>query len=340
MDVRRFHCAVVTMSSPARHARPWGGALRSVLALVLIVWLGGYLIHRRDLLAKAWQIPWPVLLVILLCVCLTWYARTLQLGVLLRALGTSASTWHLLILGAGTTCLNYLPLNAGFAAGAVWLRQQCGLRYSRFMSQLVATFGLAEVAAGVLGLVGLLGAPRLGSACRYLLLAAFVLAAVLPVVICYIPPPRWLARGRLGRATGRFVVGLSRIAGNRPALLHSLLIQFAIHVVQSARLYIIFRACGVDFDPGSALILQSLTVCVPLAVFTPGGLGVREGLLALASGWLGFGMDAGLLVAGIDRAAVLLSALVLGMPSVVWMARQMVAPVSPGNANQTALVEV
>ena len=315
---------MVTMSSSTRQPRVLGTILRTAVGLAAIVFLVWYLFGKREVLAQALRIEWPVLLAISVGVWLVWLVRGIQARVLLGALGKRVGLGELILLTMAGMCLNYLPVRTGEAMGAVFLRRRCDLRYSRFASLVVATIGLGLLTAGVFGLIGLAASSQMGWSPRGGLVAAFGLGAAAPICLCFIPvPSKRLVRGRAGRVLRRFAVGLRRIARHRPALRWSLLTQAGQYLLRCARLYLAFHVCGVRIDPASVLLVQSLVAFGTLVLVTPGGLAVREGAIATGAEWLGLGFDAGLTAAAIDRAALVLWTTVFGLPSVFWLTQQL-----------------
>jgi len=315
---------MVTMSSSTRQPRVLGTILRTAVGLAAIVFLVWYLFGKREVLAQALRIEWPVLLAISVGVWLVWLVRGIQARVLLGAMGKRVGLGELIVLTMAGMCLNYLPVRTGEAMGAVFLRRRCDLRYSRFASLVVATIGLGLLTAGVFGLVGLAASSQMGWSPRGGLVAAFGLGAAVPICLCFIPvPSKRLVRGRAGRVLRRFAVGLRRIARHRPALWRSLLTQAGQYLLRCARLYLAFHVCGVRIDPASVLLVQSLVAFGTLVLVTPGGLAVREGAIATGAEWLGLGFDAGLTAAAIDRAALVLWTTVFGLPSVFWLTQQL-----------------
>jgi uncharacterized membrane protein YbhN (UPF0104 family) len=241
-------------------------------------------------------------------------------------------------INVATSLLNLLPVRVGVAMGAVWLRRQCGLRYARFLSLAVATIGLGLVTSGALGLIGTVGSAKMSASSRATTATIFGLGLVVPVLLCFVPAPaRPILSGRFRRVLRRFVLGLRRIGREHTALWQSLLAQVGQYLLRCARLYFIFRVCGFEIDLSAILVVQSLIYFSTFALVTPGGLGVREGAIAIAAEWTGAGFDAGLVVAAVDRAVWLFWIVALGAPATYWLMHQ--ALPAETNAERRALPE-
>ncbi|MBN1342391.1 MAG: flippase-like domain-containing protein [Phycisphaerae bacterium] len=311
------------MPPPTRQPGLRGKVLRFAAGVIVLVLLGGYLLANREALTPALRINWTHLLLVSLGVWLVILVRAFQIRALLGALRSRAGIVYLMAINVATSFLNLLPVRVGVAMGAVWLRRQCGLRYARFLSLAVATIGLGLVTSGAFGLIGTVSSTRMSTTSRAVMAVICGLGVVVPTLLCLVPgPARPVFSGRFRRGLRRFVLGLRRIVRQRAVLWQSLLAQAGQYLLRCARLYLIFRVCGFEIDLPGILVVQSLIYFSTFAMVTPGGLGVREGAIAVAAEWTGAGFDAGLVVAAVDRAVWLFWIVALGTPATYWLMHQ------------------
>ena len=91
-----------------------------------------------------------------------------------------------------------------------------------------------------------------------------------------------------------------------------------------------YHVAGVDVGLGSAIVVQSLIVFVVILPTSPASLGIREGVITLASGIVGVGLHVGLVAAAIDRAVLLCWTMLIGVPCTWWVMRRL-GPREPAN---------
>lgn len=164
----------------------------------------------------------------------------------------------------------------------------------RSLSEDGSTYGQAIAASAVpglawLGITGMVGGAAIG------IEGAWWLAAL-------------VVAGGLGAATGAALLFRSTAPDHgRPALAAAIVaVEAGWLGISALRLGLAVSALGVSIDPTQAVALSvagALTVAIG---FFPGGLGVREALIAALSPLIGLPLDTGVLLGAVDRVVWLL----------------------------------
>jgi uncharacterized protein (TIRG00374 family) len=82
----------------------------------------------------------------------------------------------------------------------------------------------------------------------------------------------------------------------------------------AARFWIAFHALSQEVTWAQCLLFSAATVLTRLANIVPGGLGVREGIVAGVAVILGFQVDASIAAVGLDRLIATVVIVALGVP--------------------------
>ncbi len=203
-------------------------------------------------------------------------------------------------LAVVNTLANLLPVSGGLIAKGVYLKQKHSLAYSHYVP---ATIALYICVLGVNGLLGLFG---LG------FLYAFKNADIhLPIFLGF--------SGMLScflflhiRINGRFIPDKLRknmdqiqegwgILGSDSLLVFKIVcLQVAGTLLVAGRLYVVFNALSQDVLFVHCVLFSAGSVLTRLVTLIPGGIGLREGIIAGISSIVGFQFVASIVAAGID----------------------------------------
>lgn len=310
--------------APGRLAR-----LRPWLVLALEAGIVGYIGYRlwtaRAQIAAVWDLEALDLAALLALVVAGSLPTALLFQRILRSLGLElrfAEAWTLTV---ATTLLNYLPLNPGLFVRARVLKRRRGFSYTRYVAMMGATALLGVMASGVLGLAALgWVAPGLDLETLPVAVTALLFAGAVagPLVLLHLPAARlagrtgWIADRLRGLLEGWHEIRRSR--ATLAILCGWSLVQL---VVVALRFSICFGAFAMAVGFPGALLFAAVTTVATVVNVTPAGLGVRELLVGLLA--VGFGLDfaQGTVAAGLDRAAVLLFVVPVGLASLLYLRR-------------------
>ena len=241
--------------------------------------------------------------------------------ILLNALTSSVIFWYLtrpfeqpdcpiplermLALIAASSLLNYLPLRAGLIGRAAYLKREHGIGYRQSVTVLFVAIALSAM-----------------------IYAMFLLAVLLPQH--YGDIPLIIATGMVIVVSAAAYVTLNRLKSNTVGRWAeggsiALVLRTMEVALTSLRLSLIFGMVGYDLRLTEAVVLATCGMFITLVGITPNGLGLREWLYGLiaASGFFGGdvkgGLQLGLQVALIDRAAEALVVIPSGLAGMVYL---------------------
>lgn len=238
----------------------------------------------------------------------------------LKALGFDMSVGVAFWIGWVRTFSNlFLPLS-GIAAYAKLVRARVGLSWSELASLAAPQFVLAVAALGLVGLtatainVQRFDAPILVIASFYLVITVAAIAAASSAGWLFHLLPDAVSRRLTGTSSA-----LRKLAGT-PGLMGKVVLFHALAIVlRGARIWFVFSVIGVTLDWRELLLLVAITESSMLVNLTPGGLGVREGLLLGGAALLDITAAIAASAALIDRILTYLLATGLSIPAFLFL---------------------
>ncbi len=218
-----------------------------------------------------------------------------------RALGVFLGFSESVGLAAVNTLANQLPFAGGLVAKGLYLNRRHQLAYTRFLSAITALYVCFVAVNGAIGLVVLAGWALIGGAQvpRLLILGFSAMAATLAAL--WLPADAVTLPGALGRRLTQLEQGWSVLRRNVYLVAVMGGLQLAGTLLFALRLSIAFHALSQDVTYAQCLLFSSATVLTRLVNITPGGLGVREGIVAGLAGLLGFEAGVSAVAVALDR---------------------------------------
>jgi hypothetical protein len=272
------------------------------VSYLLFVGLLGYVAHEKRAafaslsLDNAGSFAWVVLLALLI---------TVLRGVMNQV---SFSLEQRISLVAGVrlavvnTLGNYLPMSGGLIAKGVLLARHYGIGYMFYAGVSVYTFLLAISANGLLGIIGALVTGQ------HPLLVGLLALALLAGAFTLVPIPVRLRGLRKGLGD-KLEYARTHFSAVRVPLA---VITLAIFAIAALRLELAFAVLGVEVAFFASMLINSVTIFSRLATFVPGGIGIREFLVATMAHLTGLDFQMTILVVGIDRLGEVIVSFLLG----------------------------
>jgi uncharacterized membrane protein YbhN (UPF0104 family) len=229
-----------------------------------------------------------------------------------RVLGVYLTLNEGIGLAAVNTLANQLPFAGGLVAKAMYLKQRHRLEYMHFLSATTALYVCFVATNGVIGLTALghwwltnlVGIPPL--------LALGFLGMSLSLISLWLPIDTFSLPSKLGQYLAQLVEGWM-VLGQHPLLLVVLIgLQVITTLVYASRLWFAFHILSQDVTYAQCLLFSSATILTRLVNIAPGGLGVREGIVAGVASLLGFEAGVSAVAVGIDRLVATSVIIVLG----------------------------
>lgn len=215
-------------------------------------------------------------------------------------------------LAAINTLANQLPFAGGLVAKGMYLKQRHRLAYTHFFSATSALYVCFVATNGAIGLA-VLASWWLSDLTRIpLLLGVGFLGMSLSLICLWLPVNSVSLPGRLGRRLDQLAEGWV-VVGQHLRLAAVLVgLQMLTTLVFAGRLWISFHALSQDATYAQCLLFSSATVLTRLVTIAPGGLGVREGIVAGVASLLGFEAGVSAVAVAVDRLVATSVVIVLG----------------------------
>lgn len=230
----------------------------------------------------------PIVILLLVAAPLSLLLKAAEFGLAARVAGQRPPTSRLLEIAVVSSAANLLPLPGSLLVTVRSISEDGSSYGTALAASAVPGFtwlGVTGVGGGIA--IAIAGPPLLGG-----LVVALGAAALIATVTLF---------RSTAPATGRLRLGASIVA-----------VETGWLGISALRLGLAVTALGVDIEPAQAFALSvagALTVAIG---FLPGGLGLREALLAGLSPLIGLPFDTGVLLGSLDRVVWLLFLAVAG----------------------------
>jgi uncharacterized protein (TIRG00374 family) len=127
---------------------------------------------------------------------------------------------------------------------------------------------------------------------------------------------------KLRQRMDQAIDGWTAISRNPGLLFRLILLQAVLVTLLSLRYWIAFRMLSQNVSLGQALLFASASILTQLVSIAPGGLGVREGIVASVASVLGFDAGISIIAVGLDRLVITVTIVLTGWASTVILGRQ------------------
>jgi uncharacterized membrane protein YbhN (UPF0104 family) len=231
------------------------------------------------------------------------------------------------------TVSNQLPFAGGLIAKGVYLKKRYQVAYTQYVSATLAVYVCYVSSTGMVGL-GVLGYWYISGGEAPLSLALGFLGMAASISLLWIPlnfaflPRKWQRRA-LQLADGW------KILQQNPVLVLELVgLQIALTVLAAGRLWITFHALSQDVTMLHCMLFSSASILTRLVSISPGGFGVREGIIAGIASVLGFDLGVSAVAVGLERLITTPVNIVLGIGYAYFLGKEAIdVPSEPGSAD-------
>lgn len=242
---------------------------------------------------------------------------------LYRCLGLIGfSHWDGYLVTAASTLANQLPIPGGIVSRGYYLKQRHNLSYAKYTSSTIAIFFCYLAINGLIGIAVLLYWILIaGTAIPSILLIAFTIM-VGCILVFWLPLERIKMPEKMRQWTSQAVDGWIAI-GRNPSLLFKLtFLQAGLVMLLSLRYWIVFHMLSQNVSIGQTLLFASASILTQLVSIAPGGLGVREAIVASVASVLGFDAGVSIVAVGLDRLVITVMIVLTGWFSTVILGKQ------------------
>lgn len=292
----------------------------SILTVGGVVW---YLWNNADRLLPLIEVPIEQTLGAGLLFGLGTLLNALEFWVLYRRLGAAIGVAENWLLYSAGQLLNHAPGQVGTVYRFGYLRAVHRLSYPRAASGYGANLLLTVLSTGALGLVACLVIGMSQGTWSPILLVAFGSLLVVSFAALLLDLPTSESEGRLASAWRGFQTGWSEVTTHVRTALIVVAIEFIKYAILAVRMKLALSWIGIDQSYGFFLVIAAVTGLVTFLALTPAGVGLRELAIGFAASALGVEFDVALMGATLDRAVMLVWAVVIGGLGLVYTARRM-----------------
>ncbi|HDH04468.1 MAG TPA: flippase-like domain-containing protein [Nitrospirae bacterium] len=301
-----------------------GKKIRAIAGYVIgIIIIGGfvyYIAEHRDAFKTVLDISWGHVLGIGIGVFLYWLVSSIQTLVLFREENIRIGFWENLVVLIASIALNYLPMRMGTLLRLRYLKSVHGLRYARYGSLFGIRLVILIFTTGVLGCAGTIAILISGGAFSKELTLIFIALIIISILGYIAPAPKFKNQNSaISRIWNDFSTGFEAIR-NKPALAWQVmaltLLQFA---ALAARLYLSFDAVQFHPSPWILLLLVPLSTLMAFLTFTPGSMGLREGIMGYVTLASGYDFNSGIFAGVVDRVIILVMIFTVGTVCAVYV---------------------
>lgn len=285
-----------------------------LLTVVLLVLFIGYFVKNYQSFSPLLDIPLYVIVIILLIKLVRQLSNGLFIQWTVEVFTKRFSLKESIYLSTLSAVGNFLgPLLGGTTIRAVYLKKIHKLSYSFFTSTLAGYYVILFGFGSLLGLISLLFIEN--NPQRNGLLVFFAVWFVVMVGLIFIKLPNQNRFTNLQKnKVGNFIVtvlysiekGWGQIKSTKNLILKLSLLSLSGYILLFIITWIEFSAIGVDVSPAGLGLYSAISSSAILLSFTPGAIGIKEGLLILNASVMGVTNDQILQVAVIDRALMFL----------------------------------
>jgi len=204
-------------------------------------------------------------------------------------------------LASVNTLANQLPFAGGLVAKAVYLRQRYVLAYARFLGATLALYVCFVAANGLVGIIILTYLYLVYNVPLSPLLLLGFLGMILGTAILWLPINANSISGKWGQRLSQMLSGWQIFKQNWLLLGKLIALQLVMTLIFAVRLNLAFGVLSQDVNLAYCLLFSSATILSRLISIAPGGLVIREGIIAAIAAVLDFDVGITVVAVGIDR---------------------------------------
>ena len=278
----------------------------SLLVCAWIVW------NYRDLFYSILRIK-PGYVIILLCLfILVQLVNGYRVFMIVRFFGAHIKTFDWICLPYITSYLNYLPVNAGSGATAVFLKKKYNLPYTKFVSMsgallLLQMFCFSTSGLLLMAFIRIVKGHTNGYAVMVLL---FIAAAVIGAR--FVPVGFVKGESRVSNWIKSALTGFEDLRKEKSLILSLMLNSYLQLALMGLTVYFTFMSLGLLVDYLDGLLLGIFTSVSKYNFLFPGQLGLREIFIGFATKMVQGSFDDGVIVAVTDRVISGVATIILG----------------------------
>ncbi len=226
------------------------------------------------------------------------------------------------LISSASTLANQLPIPGGILSRGFYFKKKFNLSYTKYTSSIFALFFFSVAVNGLAGL-GVLTYWKLFTPIPVnttLALAFFLMVASL--LVFWIPMQKIRLPQKIQNLSNQAIEGWMTIRQSPGLIWKVILTQLAMIFFLSLRYWIAFRMVSQEVTFAQVLLFASASILTQLVTIAPGGLGVREAIVAGVATALGFDTSVSVVAVSLDRLVITIVIVLMGWVSTIILGRQ------------------
>lgn len=278
----------------------------SILICVWIVW------NYKELFGLILEIKPGYIIILLILFIAVQLVNGYKLFMIVRFFGPNMKTFEWIGLPYITSYLNFLPVNAGSGATAVFLKKKYSLPYTKFISisgslLLMELFCLSTAAFLLISLIRITGGQINGYSAL-----AFLLIAIGVIGLRFVPIRVIKGRSRVTNWLKSTVVGFEELRRQQTLIVSLMVNSYLQLILLGLIIYFTFLSLGLVVNYLDGFLLGVVTSVSKYHFLLPGQLGLREMFIAFVTKMIQGSFNDGVIVAVTDRVISGVATIVLG----------------------------
>lgn len=304
-----------------KNIRPY---IPSIIVLLAFVILGVFITRNVDRLVKLFQLSYDRLLLLAFLALISSLFNGWVNHLLYTYLGLNIPFLSSYGLATVNTLANQLPLSGGLFAKGIYLKRKFDLPYTKYFSATIALFIVFLATNGTIGLTLLnvfhwsMGTPSpflINFGFGLMITSIFLLWIPLQIAIL---PEKW--RGYLRKMNEGWLV----LKKNQILLISLIGVQLLAILTMGLRFWLAFRFFAQEMSFHLCILYASATILTRLVSIIPGGIGVREGIVAGMAAVFGFEPGVSVIAIGLDRLVSTIVVAILGTGFTYLFSKQLI----------------
>lgn len=290
------------------------------VGIVIISGFFWYIYSHIDIFSSVIDISIYNIGIISIAILMTWVFNSFQAYYLLRTQGVRIGFWEIFLLSTACILADYFPIRSGAFLRMHYLKSIHGLRYTRFASVTSMRTIILIFVTGILGLIGIIGIFSINGAFSFSLTSIFFLMIIFTLISYFKKLPKFESpTSKFVKIWNDFSEGFS-IARECPKTTTIVLLMIILQLLcVGVRIYFSFAVLNVKPSIFLILLLSPLSVLILLLSITPGGIGLREGIMGYITLISGYDFSSGVFAGTVDRAIMLIITLLIGSLSFLYI---------------------
>jgi uncharacterized protein (TIRG00374 family) len=276
-------------------------SLPSLISILAVLVFFGYIAKNIEQFEAIFDLSLSRLLLMIIFAIATLVTNGLVNLILYRAVGIPTTINESIGLAAVSTLANQLPFTGGVIAKAVYLKRRYGTSYGRYLSATVTLFILFVTANGLVGLLATAYIALYQSTKVPVPIILSFLAMSLGILLLQIPFERLNFNARWHTRFVQLNAGWKLLKTQKMDLVKLLALQILLIWIFAYRFQLSFAALSQTIPFVYLVIFSSATILTQIVSITPGGLGIREGIVAGLALLLGFDASISVVATALDR---------------------------------------